>query len=154
LINIEIRPEFLDRCAPSPLQLAAETALKALDRKLTDSLTILIGGSGLLRDLNRQYRGLDRETDVLSFPADYLDPDLQATYLGDIVISYPTALKQAGNAGHAVESELQLLVVHGILHLVGFDHLEQSEKEIMWQEQQRILDLLELDIEVQEGYED
>lgn len=154
MIKVEIRPEFVEDCAADPLQQAAETALAALKRKPTDSLTILIGGSKLLRDLNHQYRGLERETDVLSFPADYLDPDLQATYLGDIVISYPAALKQAENAGHGVVEELQLLVVHGILHLLGFDHLELSEKEIMWKEQQRILDLLDLDIVVREEYED
>ena len=150
MIKIDIRPEFVDQCAAGPVHQAAETALDALGREPTDSLTILIGDRKLLRDLNRQYRDLDRETDVLSFPADYLDPDLQATYLGDIVISYPTAQQQADTAGHAVDAELQLLVIHGILHLVGFDHLEQAEKEIMWREQQRILDLLGLDIAVQE----
>jgi probable rRNA maturation factor len=75
--------------------------------------------------LNRQYRGKDKPTDVLSFPlADALQPFL----LGDVVISVETAARQAQRRGHSLREELQILLVHGILHLLGYDHeISRSE---------------------------
>jgi rRNA maturation RNase YbeY len=75
--------------------------------------------------LNRQYRGKDKPTDVLSFPlADGLQPFL----LGDVVISVETAARQAQRRGHSLREELQILLVHGILHLLGYDHeISRSE---------------------------
>ncbi|TMA55844.1 MAG: rRNA maturation RNase YbeY [Deltaproteobacteria bacterium] len=78
-----------------------------------------------IHDLNRRYRGKDRPTDVLSFPlADALQPSL----LGEVVISVETAARQAQRRGHSLPEELQTLLIHGVLHLLGYDH-EVSRSE-------------------------
>jgi probable rRNA maturation factor len=75
--------------------------------------------------LNRQYRGKDKPTDVLSFP---LADELQPFLLGDVVISVETAARQAQRRGHSLREELQTLLIHGVLHLLGYDH-EISRRE-------------------------
>jgi probable rRNA maturation factor len=92
-----------------------------------------------LQELNRRYLEIDAPTDVLSFPAGELNPESGAIYLGDIAISYQRAQAQAALAGHPIEAELQLLVVHGVLHLLGYDHIESSEKAAMWEIQDQVL---------------
>jgi probable rRNA maturation factor len=95
-------------------------------------LGILFVGDRRMKGLNRRYRGKDRTTDVLAFamreacmpPAVHFAPDM----LGDVVISVPTAWKQAIEAGRSLNAELTCLLIHGILHLCGYDH-ERSEKE-------------------------
>lgn len=98
----------------------------------------------LLHELNRDYLGVDAPTDVLSFPASESDPETGATYLGDILISIPRAAQQAQAAGHPLEAEVQLLVVHGVLHLLGHDHAEAEEKARMWAGQEKVLERLGL----------
>jgi probable rRNA maturation factor len=79
---------------------------------------------------------------VLSFPADEADPDTGHRYLGDVVISFVRAVEQAIEGGHTVEAEMQLLVVHGVLHLLGHDHASKGEKERMWVAQAKVLESL------------
>jgi probable rRNA maturation factor len=112
----------------------------------------LVSGDAELHELNLQYRGVDAPTDVLAFPYEaFLHenseeqrgsfvriPDLPR-YLGDIVISYPRAESQALEAGHDVEAELQLLVVHGVLHLLGYDDTVEERRALMWTAQAEIL---------------
>ena len=82
-----------------------------------------------MRKLNRDYRHIDASTDVLSFALNEgSDPDPHPEMLGDIVVSMETAARQAGKAGHALETELSWLLVHGALHLLGYDH-ERSATE-------------------------
>lgn len=107
-------------------------------------LTILLTDDRQLHELNREYLGVDAPTDVLSFPASELDPETGTTYLGDVVISIPRAAQQAQAAGHPVEAEAQLLVVHGVLHLLGHDHATAEEKALMWEEQAKVLERLGL----------
>jgi probable rRNA maturation factor len=87
-----------------------------------------------MRRLNRQYAGDDHPTDVLSFSLregeEFIAPDGPAP-LGEVIISYPTALRQAEEAGHPVEDEVAHLLVHGILHLLGYDHAEVGDEERM-----------------------
>jgi probable rRNA maturation factor len=106
-------------------------------------------GDERIRELNAQYRGVDAPTDVLAFPADFIDPDLDSRYLGDILISVPRAASQAEAREHSLTEELQLLVVHGLLHLAGYDHLEDAEKAEMWDLQARILKALGVAIETE-----
>ena len=92
-------------------------------------VSILLSGDRRLRELNRQFRGLNRSTDVLSFPAGDVAPDGRRQ-VGDIAISIETASRQAGAAGCSVAAELDRLVAHGVLHLLGFDH-EEDDGEMM-----------------------
>ena len=80
------------------------------------SVTIAIVPDGRVRQLNRQYRRKDTPTDVLSFPSE------ERGYLGDIVIAAGVARRQAREAGHSVPTELRILALHGLLHLLGYDH--------------------------------
>jgi probable rRNA maturation factor len=102
-------------------------------------VTVLIEGDQRVRELNFQFLEIDAPTDVLSFPSDEIDPETGSKYLGDIIISYPRADEQAKAAGHPIDSELLLLVVHGTLHLLGYDHAEDDEKKEMWAVQEEIL---------------
>jgi len=102
-------------------------------------LSIVLTDDARLRQLNREYLGIDAPTDVLSFPASETDPESGGSYLGDILISVPRARQQAGAAGHPLASEVQLLVVHGVLHLLGHDHATSEERSRMWAAQSAIL---------------
>jgi probable rRNA maturation factor len=108
-------------------------------------LTLVITGDEHIQALNRQYRAIDAPTDVLAFAdeettqAFVTAPD-EAAYLGDVIISCPRAEAQAQAAGHPLETELQLLVVHGVLHLLGHDHATPAQKRKMWAAQTEILD--------------
>ena len=105
------------------------------------SVAILLTGDARLRTLNKQFRGMDQATDVLSFPGD--DPFNEGVgiqpHLGDIALAVPYAARQAAVAGHTLLEELQLLVVHGTLHLLGFDHSDADEKRAMWSMQEQVL---------------
>lgn len=97
-------------------------------------LSILLVGDRFMRRLNRRYRRKDRTTDVLAFPM-AVSPRLTShasrltsSMLGDVVISLPQAERQAAQAGHSVDRELTVLVIHGTLHLLGYDH-ERSARE-------------------------
>ena len=90
-------------------------------------LGILFVGDQRMRSLNRQYRGKDRTTDVLAF-AMREAPHSSSSLLGDVVIAVPTAVRQAKEGQRSLDEELTVLLVHGILHLCGYDH-ERSEKE-------------------------
>lgn len=110
------------------------------------ALTLLLADDGYLRELNRQYRGEDSPTDVLSFPAGEPVPGFPdvVNYLGDIAISVDQANRQAEAKGHSPIAELQLLAVHGVLHLLGYDHLDDGQRASMWAEQGAILSELGL----------
>ena len=90
-------------------------------------LSILFVGDQRMRGLNRRYRGKDRTTDVLAFPMRGV-PHSSSHLLGDVVIAVPTAARQAKQGHRSLDKELTVLLVHGILHLCGYDH-ERSEKE-------------------------
>ncbi len=93
-----------------------------------------------------------RPTDVLSFPASETDPETGTSYLGDILVSIPRAEAQAQAAGHPLEAEVQLLVVHGVLHLLGYDHANPEEKSRMWAAQAEVLEGIGLaGIEIRES---
>ncbi|MBC8590764.1 rRNA maturation RNase YbeY [Wansuia hejianensis] len=83
-----------------------------------------------IRELNKEYRGIDKETDVLSFPIDE-DLIIPVPLLGDIIISVEKAIEQAEEYGHSLERELAYLTAHSMFHLMGYDHMNKEEKEIM-----------------------
>lgn len=101
------------------------------------SMAIRVVGDAAIRKLNRDFLGHDYATDVLSFPADPL-PD-GGRYFGDLALSLPRARAQAQAGGHALEDELRLLTVHGVLHLLGHDHDTPAHQRRMWRAQATIL---------------
>src|SRR5574341_658319 len=137
MINVEC---FLD-ALPLAQGLIEHAARAALSHEaIHGDLTVVLSDDAHLHELNHAYLGVDAPTDVLSFPASETDPDLGARYLGDILISIPRAGEQARAAGHLLETEVQLLVIHGVLHLLGYDHAESDEKSKMWKVQRETLE--------------
>jgi probable rRNA maturation factor len=126
------------------LERTAQAVLRQVAEHQDSDLSIVLTDEARLQELNREYLGIDAPTDVLSFPASETDPQTGTRYLGDILISVPRARSQAEAAGHPLESEIQLLVVHGLLHLLGYDHAEPDEKAHMWKVQAQILESLGL----------
>lgn len=108
---------------------------------------VVFADDAYIRELNRDYRGIDAATDVLSFALDEGEEPAvlggpEETLLGDIVISLETAERQAEEFGHSLEREVAYLAVHGMLHLVGYDHEEETAKDAMRREEERILGAL------------
>jgi probable rRNA maturation factor len=105
---------------------------------------LLITNDENVRKLNLQYRGQDRTTDVLAFASGesgdgFVSPPSTPPHLGDIVVSYPRAVAQAADHGHSTEEELDRLVVHGVLHLLGYDDRGREERAAMWERQEELL---------------
>lgn len=97
-----------------------------------------------IRELNQQYRGKDWATDVLSFPIEEQFQPEEEKMLGDIVISTEAVIEQAKEYEHSVEREIAYLFVHGLLHLLGYNHLEPEDKEKMRKVEEEILSQLEI----------
>jgi probable rRNA maturation factor len=138
-----IDPDVLRRAARA----VVERHLPPADGTQGCALTIVIETDDAVAALNAQFRGIAAPTDVLSFPAEkppVVDPD-EPDYLGDVIIAYPYAQAQAEREGHAVLDDLRLLVVHGVLHLLGYDHGTMEERARMWAEQEQILRALGVD---------
>jgi probable rRNA maturation factor len=134
----------------SRLSGGAETVLAAQGVLAGSSLTIVITDNAAVQALNQQFRDIDAPTDVLSFPADAPPIDLPdtAAYLGDLVIAYPYALSQARHEGHNAGDSLVLLVIHGTLHLLGYDHDTLERRAAMWVEQESALKMLGISPEI------
>ena len=135
MIHIETESPFPEDL----LERAANATLEHQSHSLDSELSVILTNDARLHELNLNYLGVDAPTDVLSFPASETDPETGAPYIGDILISVPRAQEQANAAGHSLESEVQLLVVHGVLHLLGHDHAEAEDKARMWKAQAEIL---------------
>ncbi len=146
MISCNIDPSYQKLKLKALLVSAAKAALQHEGASLDADLTLMITGDARLRKLNQQFRGEAKSTDVLSFPAQEKDPESGHRYLGDVVISLPRARAQAKAAGHPLQAELQLLVVHGILHLLSHDHRAPDERARMWKTQDAILKKLGLSI--------
>jgi probable rRNA maturation factor len=137
------------------LNFVVDQALRvALADDQAGQVSLLLTDDATVRDLNREYRGLDEVTDVLSFSAEFpghwegpdgrapsdgrgpenfpfVLPPEQVTPLGEVIVSYPQAQRQSSDQGHDLKMELALLIVHGLLHLVGHDHLEEHDTAVM-----------------------
>jgi len=148
--------KVLVRCPvkPSPVSAAWLRRLASLTLKTVkgapfekrSELSIVLTGDGEVRKLNRLYRKKDKTTDVLSFPlleGKRLKTGNQGTIpLGDVVISLPQTRRQAARQGREFKRELALLLVHGILHLLGYDHVSRSQEKRMFGLQERLLNKL------------
>lgn len=127
---------------------AAEQTLIHEEAETLGGMTVLLTTDEKIRILNRDFMDVDEPTDVLSFPFGETLPGSEP-YLGDVAISLPAAKRQANAAGHSLAEEIQLLVVHAVLHLLGYDHGDPNEKERMWLVQWAVLE--ELGVEVAMG---
>jgi probable rRNA maturation factor len=108
-------------------------------------LGVVVSDDATVRELNRRYLGVDEPTDVLSFGLGekggepFALPPGKAPSLGEVIISYPTAVRQAEEQGYSVEAEVAHLLVHGVLHLLGYDHLEAEDERVMRRREEEIL---------------
>jgi probable rRNA maturation factor len=102
-------------------------------------ITIRLTENPEIQVLNEKYRGVPSATDVLAFNQNFIDPESNREYLGDIIISVERADVQASENNLSLDEECVLLAVHGTLHLLGYDHYEADEKQIMWETQDKII---------------
>jgi len=139
MININILDEYSSYVNPEIMNNVCESALKIIYSGIEVDLSIVITSDLVSNDLNLRFRGIDSPTDVLSFSSNEIDPDNGHRYIGDIIISLPRVVEQAKLASHPLENEIYLLLVHGLLHLFGYDHSTKEEEKNMWDKQNLIL---------------
>lgn len=138
--------EALEADLTKAMNVVAE--LEALSPQTEVDITLV--DDAAIHELNRTYRGIDRPTDVLSFALDEgeeepeVDDDEIEHLLGDVIISAPTAVRQGEEYGHGLEREMTYLAVHGMLHLLGYDHMEEKDKLIMRKREEEVLRRLDL----------
>ncbi len=123
------------------LQAASQQVLSQHDVDPDTTLSVVFVDNAYIQNLNQQFRGIDAPTDVLSFPADEppVDIDDEPPYIGDLIVAYPYASEQAAREGHPLNDSLSLLVVHGTLHLLGYDHDTPENRAEMWAAQDAAL---------------
>lgn len=159
-MNHEIYIEDVRECAELSndlISLLKETVVKTLEFEKVDQscyVSITIVDSEEIKDLNREYRSIDKVTDVLSFPVvnlldDSFTDDVGDYYegmliLGDVILCADRAREQALDFGHTIEREFGYLTCHSILHLIGYDHEEDDDREIMRQKEEAIMNCLSL----------
>lgn len=136
-------------------------ALDYIECPYEAEVNVLFTDNASIREINRENRNLDAATDVLSFPMgeypvpgefdsleeeqpDVFHPDTGELMLGDIVISVERVMSQAEEFGHSTERELGFLLAHSILHLCGFDHIEEEDRVVMEEKQRQIMEALKL----------
>lgn len=164
--DIHLAPEIL-----SVMQLAADRTLAVEKISVPCMLSVRLCDDEMIRTINREYRNLDKPTDVLSFPTvNYpvgktagccekllrmeFDDEAGACFLGDIIISVPRLKEQAREYGHSDSREAVYLLIHGICHLMGYDHIEEADKSKMRAQEDQILKSLDMDREERYRIED
>ena len=132
------------------LKQAVKYVLEQHNVSANTNLSIVFTDVIEIQKLNQQYRQIDAPTDVLSFPAEplpeYLEDD--SSYLGDLIIAYPYAVAQAEKHQHDLSDSLCLLVIHGTLHLLGYDHDSFENRAQMWAVQAEILKMMDIDTHI------
>lgn len=141
MTEIQIRTDVPDEAADI-ISAAIEGALKKQKREGSVSVTVV--DDETIHGINKEYRNVDRPTDVISFPSEEGEEIIAPPdgFLGDLVISYPRAVAQAEEYGHSIRRELSFLAVHGTLHLLGYDHMTDEDSKNMFALQDEILDYI------------
>ena len=141
---VDIQFQNIDRDAPlsALAKNSVQAAFKYLNLPISSEASILFCDDAIMMKLNKDHQNIEAATDVLSFPNEGRNPESGGDYLGDIAISVERASQQAKRGGHLLEDEIQLLVVHGLLHLLGYQHHNMDQKNKMWDVQNGILDAL------------
>lgn len=129
MIDVEIEDSAWAEALPQAEMLARGAALAALDREgaAHEGVTLLLTDDESVRELNARFRNKDAPTNVLSFPA----PDNPERHLGDIALAYGVCAREAAEQGKTLAHHLMHLTVHGVLHLLGYDHIGDDEAEVM-----------------------
>ena len=156
-ISVQVFDEFADTARASWLEGVCRAALE--QEGVSRDVSLVIADDEMVRALNAEYRGLDKTTDVLSFAfdnegayygegdapsvlsagEDFILPPGESAGLGEVIVSYPQAVRQAQRAGHSIERELAHLITHGILHLLGHDHMDDDEERDMNVREQAVM---------------
>ena len=146
---IRIDRDFQERIDKRWLRRLVKQSIAAQGIGTEVELSLLVTDDTTVHELNRKYRGKDKTTDVLSFALDadkrsdasarFVMPPGGIIHLGEVIVSYPRAVEQAAERKHPVEDELALLVVHGVLHLLGYDHDKPARERKMRSLEQRVL---------------
>ncbi len=151
-INILIEEGIEVEAGADWLQGIMEKTLLAENVPSTIEISLVVSGQEQIQALNRDYRGKDQPTDVLSFAMQenkegedqsFIGPPDGLLHLGEVIISYPQAVLQAGERGHSVKKEMAALIVHGLLHILGYDHEKAAMEPAMTAREKAILNLLE-----------
>lgn len=142
--SIQLQNHSSARLDAARLARAARAVLEQSDQRRCASLSIVVSDSDALRQYNRDHRQIDAATDVLSFAAPPMPAAIDASgdYLGDIVIAYDYVAAQCDALGCRLDDALCLMVVHGALHLLGYDHESAASRERMWRSQAATLQAL------------
>jgi probable rRNA maturation factor len=138
-VEIRVKPKSSVRVPRARLARIARKTLRADASRANVALTIYVTDDTEIRKLNRAFHATNAATDVLAFPSDSEGHLIKCPYLGDIIISYDRARIQARAAGWRVADELELLAVHGILHLLGYADGTPRQRARMWKRQAEIL---------------
>lgn len=148
--TVDVQNDSMYSCDSARLQEAARVVLANHEVDSDTSLSIVITDDAHIAALNLQFRGVDAPTDVLSFPADTPPVAIpgEPPYLGDVVVAYPYASAQAEREGHNLDDGLVLLVVHGTLHLLGYDHDTDRNRAEMWAAQDEALKILNIPLNI------
>ena len=142
-------------------RIVADTALDIVQCPYEAEINLLLTHDDEIHEMNREYRGIDRPTDVLSFPMlefavpgdfsemnedaeDIFNPETGELMLGDIVISVERVLAQAEEYGHSPRREYAFLIAHSMLHLCGYDHMEEGERTVMEEKQREIMEKINI----------
>jgi probable rRNA maturation factor len=138
------------------MQSVIEKTLLSENVPNTVELSLVITGQERIQELNREYRGLDKPTDVLSFalaeqkedaePEPFIGPPDGIMHLGEVIISYPQAIIQAAENGHSLKREMAVLIVHGVLHIMGYDHEKEEMEPAMKAREQELLAEIEKEL--------
>lgn len=134
LVDAEFREkidlEFYKQCAVEVLE---------IEQSGSGILSLVFTDQEHIHSLNLEYAGVDEPTDVLSFANGDIDPSTDRISFGDVIIAVPIAEENASSNNRELEEELALLVIHGVLHLLGFDHASPKDKRVMWDRQSAVL---------------
>ena len=159
-ISVAVMDEFEDDVCDLWLEGVCRMVLEQED--VRQAVSLVIADDKTVRSLNSEYRGLDKTTDVLSFAYDnegeyygegeapsewsvdeeFVLPPGESAGLGEVIVSYPQAVRQAEEARHSVKQELAHLISHGILHLMGHDHMDDEDEREMNTKERRVIDRL------------
>ena len=158
LVENEVNRE-LDFDYEEVIEAVINKTLKTENCPYETEVNVLLTGNGEIHTANKEFRGIDRPTDVLSFPMvdyefpsdfscvdknpeSYLNPETDELLLGDIMISVDKVYEQANEYGHSRKREFAFLIAHSMLHLLGYDHIDEAERKVMEVKQEAILDAL------------